>query len=92
LNVPVLPASPPVRFWGLGAGIPPGLSTFVSREKIEGGEIHRFMNMARELDVVEVLLLDQIPTGRLRDNPECGLSLADSRKLNQIREFYLSSS
>jgi MoaA/NifB/PqqE/SkfB family radical SAM enzyme len=72
------------------AGIATGISTFVSREKMAAGEIGRLMDLAKSLRVVEVFLLDQIPTGSLKNDPECGLTIADSRQLNQIRESYKS--
>jgi MoaA/NifB/PqqE/SkfB family radical SAM enzyme len=66
------------------AGIPTGISTYATREKIRNGELDEMMDLARELKVLEVFLFDVVPTGRLSDHHEC---ILDDDEVERIREF-----
>ncbi len=66
------------------AGILTGISTFVTHEKLQNGDMDATMDLARELGVLEVFLFDVIPTGRLDGQRECLLSDAEA---DQIIEF-----
>jgi MoaA/NifB/PqqE/SkfB family radical SAM enzyme len=66
------------------AGIPTGISTYATREKIRNDELDEMMDLARELKVLEVFLFDVVPTGRLSDHHEC---ILDDDEAEQIREF-----
>jgi MoaA/NifB/PqqE/SkfB family radical SAM enzyme len=66
------------------AGILTGISTYATKEKIRNGELDEMMELARELNVLEVFLFDVIPTGRLSHRHEC---LLDDGEAEQLREF-----
>ena len=56
------------------AGIPTGISTFATREKLASGEMDAMMDLAKSLNVLEVFVFDVVPTGRLLDHHECTLT------------------
>jgi MoaA/NifB/PqqE/SkfB family radical SAM enzyme len=70
------------------AGILTGISTYATREKIASGELDEMMELARELDVLEVFLFDVIPTGRLAGHHECMLDDGDVEQVRAFRERY----
>jgi MoaA/NifB/PqqE/SkfB family radical SAM enzyme len=69
-------------------GILTGLSTYATKEKIQSGELDDMMDLARDLDVLEVFLFDVIPTGRLSDQLECLLSDEDAARIVEFRAKY----
>jgi MoaA/NifB/PqqE/SkfB family radical SAM enzyme len=70
------------------AGVPTGISTFATREKIETGELDELMDLARRLGVIEVFLFDVIPTGRLSEQRDCLLDQREAGLLRAFREKY----
>jgi MoaA/NifB/PqqE/SkfB family radical SAM enzyme len=70
------------------AGILTGVSTYATKEKIQSGELDAMMNLARDLNVLEVFLFDVIPTGRLAAQHECMLSDADASHIVDFRAKY----
>jgi MoaA/NifB/PqqE/SkfB family radical SAM enzyme len=70
------------------AGILTGISTYATREKIGNGELDALMDLARELNVLEVFLFDVIPTGRLNGQKECLLSDAEASQIVEFRRKY----
>lgn len=78
---------------GLGlcreAGILTGISTYATREKMQNGELDALMDLARDLDVLEVFLFDVIPTGRLSQHRECLLTDEEAAQLIEFRQKYM---
>ena len=72
------------------AGILTGISTYVTREKLVGGEMDRMMDVARALGVLEVFLFDVIPTGRLSGQRDCLLSDREAEQIVEFRRKYTS--
>lgn len=70
------------------AGILTGISTYATREKIQNGELDAMMDVARELDVLEVFLFDVIPTGRLSDHRECILTDDEAEQIIEFRKKF----
>ncbi|OFY98235.1 MAG: hypothetical protein A2Z97_08790, partial [Bdellovibrionales bacterium GWB1_52_6] len=70
------------------AGIPTGLSTFVDRSRLQDGSLHRMMELARNLGVLEVFLFDAIPAGRLAEHASCVLTDEEARAVQSFREDY----
>lgn len=70
------------------AGIPTGISTFATREKLASGEMDAMMDLAKALDVLEVFIFDVVPTGRLLDHHECTLTDDEIDQLRDFRERY----
>jgi MoaA/NifB/PqqE/SkfB family radical SAM enzyme len=70
------------------AGIPTGISTFATREKLVSGELDAMMELARSLNVLEVFIFDVVPTGRLLDHHECSLSDEEIDLIRDFRERY----
>ncbi len=65
-------------------GILPGISTFVTKEKIVSGELDAMMELGKEAGAVEVFLFDVIATGKLDGQNE--QMLCDT-EIDHIREF-----
>jgi MoaA/NifB/PqqE/SkfB family radical SAM enzyme len=70
------------------AGIPTGISTFATREKLASGEMDAMMDLAKSLNVLEVFIFDVVPTGRLLDHHECTLTDEEIDQLRDFRERY----
>ncbi len=70
------------------AGVPTGLSTYVTRERVETGGLEAMMDLARSLGVLEVFLFDVIPTGRLEGQFDCLLSEEHMRAVSTFRAEY----
>jgi MoaA/NifB/PqqE/SkfB family radical SAM enzyme len=70
------------------AGIPTGISTFATREKLASGEMDAMMELAKSLNVLEVFIFDVVPTGRLLDQHECTLTDEEIDQLREFRERY----
>jgi MoaA/NifB/PqqE/SkfB family radical SAM enzyme len=70
------------------AGILTGISTYVTREKMQSGEMDTLMDLARELKVLEVFLFDVIPTGRLSGRRECLLTDEEAAQIVGFRRNY----
>ena len=70
------------------AGILTGISTYVTREKMQSGEMDKLMDLARELKVLEVFLFDVIPTGRLSGLRECLLTDEEAAQIVGFRRNY----
>jgi MoaA/NifB/PqqE/SkfB family radical SAM enzyme len=70
------------------AGIPTGISTYATREKIETGELDKMMELAKSLQVLEVFLFDVIPTGRLSEHRDCILTDSEADTIRALRERY----
>jgi MoaA/NifB/PqqE/SkfB family radical SAM enzyme len=70
------------------AGIPTGISTFATREKLATGEMDAIMELAKSLNVLEVFIFDVVPTGRLLDHHECTLTDEEIDLLRDFRERY----
>ena len=66
------------------AGILTGISTYITHEKLSNGELDSMMDLARELDVLEVFLFDVIATGRL--DRQRGSMLKDE-EVEQVKAF-----
>ena len=71
------------------AGILTGISTYATRETMQNGELDALMDVARELQVLEVFLFDVIPTGRLSDHRECLLTDDEARQIIEFRKKYI---
>ncbi|MFA5353991.1 MAG: radical SAM protein [Thermodesulfovibrionales bacterium] len=69
-------------------GILTGISTYITREKIENGELDAMMDLARELRVLEVFLFDVIAVGKLREHHDCMLGSNDVSDVARFREKY----
>jgi MoaA/NifB/PqqE/SkfB family radical SAM enzyme len=74
------------------AGILTGISTYATRETIQSGGLDAMMDVARELQVLEVFLFDVIPTGRLSDHRECLLTDLEATQLIDFRKKYMEKS
>lgn len=72
------------------AGILTGISTYATREKMQNGELDQLMDLARDLDVLEVFLFDVIPTGRLDGQRECLLTDGEASQIVEFRRKYTS--
>jgi MoaA/NifB/PqqE/SkfB family radical SAM enzyme len=70
------------------AGILTGISTYATREKLQNGEMDALMDVARDLQVLEVFLFDVIPTGRLSNHRECLLSDEEAGQIIEFRKKY----
>ncbi len=70
------------------AGLPTGLSTYATREKIRSGELDELMDLAKSLRVLELFLFDVIPTGRLSKHRECILDESEAESLRAFRARY----
>ncbi len=69
-------------------GILTGLSTYVTKEKIRSGELDRFMELAKDLDVLEVFLFDVIAAGELYDHRDDMLSDEETFTIGKLRATY----
>jgi MoaA/NifB/PqqE/SkfB family radical SAM enzyme len=65
-------------------GILTGISTYITREKMQNGELDSMMNFAQELGVLEVFLFDMIATGRLINERHRMLTRLE---IDEIRAF-----
>jgi MoaA/NifB/PqqE/SkfB family radical SAM enzyme len=72
------------------AGIPTGISTYATKEKIGSGQLDAMMELAKKLNVLEVFIFDVIPTGRLSDQRDCILDENDVYALRAFRNKYNS--
>ena len=72
------------------AGIPTGISTFATKAKIRSGELDAVMDLAKDLNVLEVFIFDVIPSGRLSDQRECVLDENEVHALHEFRNKYNS--
>jgi MoaA/NifB/PqqE/SkfB family radical SAM enzyme len=72
------------------AGIPTGISTYATKEKIRTGELDAMLDLAKNLNVLEVFIFDVIPTGRLSEQRECVLDQNESHALHEFRSRYNS--
>lgn len=70
------------------AGILTGLSTYVTREKMDNGDMDALLDLGRELGVLEVFIFDVIPTGRLGDEEGCALHERDVQSVAELRTKY----
>lgn len=70
------------------AGILTGISTYATREKMQNGELDALMDVARDLQVLEVFLFDVIPTGRLSDQRDCILTDEEASQIIEFRKKY----
>jgi MoaA/NifB/PqqE/SkfB family radical SAM enzyme len=70
------------------AGILTGVSTYATHEKMQNGELDAMMDVARDLQVLEVFLFDVIPTGRLSHHRECLLTDEEAGQLVEFRKKY----
>jgi MoaA/NifB/PqqE/SkfB family radical SAM enzyme len=70
------------------AGIPTGISTYVTREKLADGEMDELMELGRRLRVLEVFIFDVTPSGRLSEQPDCLLSESELAAVKQFRAHY----
>jgi MoaA/NifB/PqqE/SkfB family radical SAM enzyme len=70
------------------AGILTGISTFVTKDKINTGEMDAIMELGKELKVMEVFIFDVIPMGKLEDNCDCLLEKNDFDKVKELRAKY----
>jgi MoaA/NifB/PqqE/SkfB family radical SAM enzyme len=70
------------------AGIPTGISTYVTREKLADGEMDRLMELGRRLGVLEVFIFDVTPSGRLSDCTDCLLTDAELAEVKRFRTHY----
>ncbi len=71
------------------AGVLTGISTYATHEKMKNGELDAMMDVARDLDVLEVFLFDVIPTGRLSSHRECLLTDEEAGQIVEFRKKYL---
>ena len=69
------------------AGIPTGIATYVTREKL-AGEMDQLMELGRRLGVLEVFIFDVTPSGRLSDRPDCLLTDDELAAMKQFRLHY----
>jgi MoaA/NifB/PqqE/SkfB family radical SAM enzyme len=69
------------------AGIPTGISTYVTREKL-AGEMDELMELGRRLGVLEVFVFDVTPSGRLKDRPDCVLTDGEVAAMKKLRLHY----
>ncbi len=69
-----------------------GISTYITREKMQNGDMDAMMDVARKLNVLEVFLFDVIPTGRLDGQRECILTDAEASKVIEFRHKYAEKS
>jgi MoaA/NifB/PqqE/SkfB family radical SAM enzyme len=65
-------------------GILTGISTYVTKEKLQSGKLDAMMELGKKLNVLEVFIFDVIPTGRLEEKYNL---LLDNGDFNQIKEF-----
>jgi MoaA/NifB/PqqE/SkfB family radical SAM enzyme len=72
------------------AGIPTGISTYATKEKIRTGELDAMMDLAKALNVLEVFIFDVIPTGKLSEQRDCVLDANEVRALQAFRGKYNS--
>jgi MoaA/NifB/PqqE/SkfB family radical SAM enzyme len=71
------------------AGILTGISIYATREKMQSGELDALMDLARDLNVIEVFLFDVIPTGRLHGQRECLLTDGEAEQIVEFRRRYM---
>lgn len=69
-------------------GILTGISTYVTKEKIQNGELDAMMELGRKLNVLEVFIFDVIPTGRLEEKYDLLLDGCDFNKIKAFRKKY----
>jgi MoaA/NifB/PqqE/SkfB family radical SAM enzyme len=74
------------------AGILTGIATYVTREKLQNGDMAAMMDLARDLKVLEVFLFDVIPTGRLNGQRDCLLTDAEADQIIDFRRKYAALS
>ena len=55
---------------------------------MQNGELDALMDVARDLNVLEVFLFDVIPTGRLSDQRECLLTDEEAAQIVEFRQRY----
>ena len=70
------------------AGIPTGISTYVTREKLANGEMDALMEVGRRLEVLEVFVFDVTPSGRLSEHADCVLTDDEFQAVRQLRARY----
>jgi MoaA/NifB/PqqE/SkfB family radical SAM enzyme len=70
------------------AGIPTGISTYVTREKLADGEMDRLMELGRRLGVLEVFIFDVTPSGRLSECLDCLLNDSELAAVKRFRAHY----
>lgn len=69
-------------------GILTGISTYVTKEKLASGELDRIMELARDLNVLEVFIFDVIPVGKLQGQHQCALVEGDFNAIKTLRAKY----
>jgi len=69
------------------AGIPTGISTYVTREKLDG-EMDELMDLGRRLGVLEVFIFDVTPSGRLKEHADCVLTESELAAVQKLRLRY----
>jgi MoaA/NifB/PqqE/SkfB family radical SAM enzyme len=70
------------------AGLLTGISTYITREKIGGGELHKMMELAKKMNVLEVFLFDVIPAGRIKKEKGCVLTMEEVAMITEVRKIY----
>ncbi|MCL5772978.1 MAG: radical SAM protein [Firmicutes bacterium] len=70
------------------AGILTGISTYVTREKINNGELHKMMELAKRLKVLEVFIFDVIPAGKIKKDEGCILTKNEISMITELRNSY----
>jgi MoaA/NifB/PqqE/SkfB family radical SAM enzyme len=68
----------------VSAGLATGISTVATQERVRGGDLPRLMNLARDLDVMEVIVFDITPAGRLEDMPRLLLTSEDKAEIQRL--------
>ena len=69
-------------------GILTGISTYVTREKIQNGQLDQMMELGKKLNVLEVFIFDVIPTGKLENRYEVLLNGAEFDRIKEFRAKY----
>jgi MoaA/NifB/PqqE/SkfB family radical SAM enzyme len=69
-------------------GLLTGIATYITKEKMESGELDAIMDLAKELRVLEVFLFDVIAVGKLREQRDCMLGKEDVSEVASFREKY----
>jgi MoaA/NifB/PqqE/SkfB family radical SAM enzyme len=70
------------------AGLPTGISTYVTREKMANGEMDDLMELGKRLGILEVFIFDVTPSGRLSDRTDCLLTEAELCEMQRFRARY----
>ncbi len=69
-------------------GILTGISSYITNEKIQSGELDSMMELAKKLNVLEVFLFDIIAVGKLDNQHRCMLDKDDANIIKDFREKY----